>query len=303
MGRRRICCPPWRWASTISSAPASIAANMSSLPSASATSTPAWAWVGAGAPAHGLLRNPIALVFPFLRQPSILFWPGRRRDFKAFFHGHNVGVFGGAVWHTPLDGLSLMVEYDSDTYAQEKALGNFPPRSQVNYGLTYDLSDQTRARPVLALWHQPRRQLLAAAGSGASPISAKDRAAAAAGGGAQRRTAAAGAGRAAGTARSAAMRARRRLFESRNADRNDFVDALWRQGGDYADIQVRQSMLDLTVTGRDFQHALRRDRPADAGRGGRISHACGCMTLDATAQRRLRRAAHGRRRRWSAPHS
>ena len=53
-------------------------------------------------------------------------------------------MFGGAVWHTPLDGLSLMVEYDSDSYAQEKAAGNFTPRSQVNYGLTYDVSDQAR---------------------------------------------------------------------------------------------------------------------------------------------------------------
>src|SRR3981189_3712854 len=40
-----------------------------------------------------------------------------------------------------------------------------------------------------------------------------------------------------------------RLLESRSSDRNGFVDALWRQGSDYADIQVRQSMLDLTVTG------------------------------------------------------
>jgi hypothetical protein len=40
-----------------------------------------------------------------------------------------------------------------------------------------------------------------------------------------------------------------RLLESRNAVRNDFVDALWRMGADYADIQVRSSILDLTVTG------------------------------------------------------
>jgi len=45
--------------------------------------------------------------------------------------------------HTPIDGLALLVEYDSDTYAQEKTFGNFSPRSQVNYGLTYSLSDQT----------------------------------------------------------------------------------------------------------------------------------------------------------------
>ncbi|HEY8254190.1 MAG TPA: YjbH domain-containing protein, partial [Rhizomicrobium sp.] len=40
-----------------------------------------------------------------------------------------------------------------------------------------------------------------------------------------------------------------RLRQSRNADRNNFIDGLWRLGGDYADAQVRQGMLDLTVTG------------------------------------------------------
>jgi hypothetical protein len=40
-----------------------------------------------------------------------------------------------------------------------------------------------------------------------------------------------------------------RLFENRNADRNNFVDALWRQGSDYIDIQVRQNTLDIAATG------------------------------------------------------
>jgi hypothetical protein len=40
-----------------------------------------------------------------------------------------------------------------------------------------------------------------------------------------------------------------RLIDSRNAARNDFVDALWRMGGDYDDIQVQKSTLDLKVTG------------------------------------------------------
>src|SRR5690348_8617061 len=47
------------------------------------------------------LRNPIALVIPsFDHRVSFQAQPGQT-DFKAFFHGHNVGLFGGAVWHTP----------------------------------------------------------------------------------------------------------------------------------------------------------------------------------------------------------
>jgi hypothetical protein len=89
-----------------------------------------------------LFRNPLALAFSSFDHRQSFFGQAGQGDFKAFFHGHNVGLFGGAVWHTPLNGLSLMVEYDSDTYAQEKSFGNFSPRSQVNYGLTYDVSDQ-----------------------------------------------------------------------------------------------------------------------------------------------------------------
>ena len=88
-------------------------------------------------------RNPLALAFPsFDKDRSTSFSQSGAGDFGVLFHGHNVGVFGGAVWHTPLDGLSLLVEYDSDTYERERAQGNFTPKNQVNFGLTYDVSDQ-----------------------------------------------------------------------------------------------------------------------------------------------------------------
>ena len=141
-----------------------------------------------------------------------------------------------------------MVEYDSDTYAQEKAFGNFSPRSQVNYGLAYDLSEQATIGlnwlygttlggnialrldpvhpqypqkieppppPVEVRSNEQQQQALAALLEVRDPRNALQL----------------------------------KQFESRNADRNDFVDALWRQGSDYADIQVRQSTLELTATG------------------------------------------------------
>src|SRR5258706_2588429 len=195
-----------------------------------------------------LFRNPLAFVFRSFDHRQSFFGQAGQGDFKAFFHGHNVGLFGGAVWHTPLTGLSLMVEYDSDSYAQEKSFGNFSPRSQVNYGLTYDVSDQMQTGlywlygtslggsfslrldpvhpqypkkielpppPVMVRSAEQQQQALAALLEMRDPRNARQA----------------------------------RLLESRNSDRNGFVDALWQQGGDYADIQVRQSMLDLTVTG------------------------------------------------------
>ena len=196
----------------------------------------------------GLVRNPVALAFSSFDNRQSFFGQAGQTDFKAFFHGHKVGVFGGAVWHTPLEGLSLMVEYDSDTYAQEKSFGNFSPKSQINYGLAYDVSDQLQTGlywlygtslggsfslkldpvhpqypqkieppppPVVVRSDEERQQALAAMLESRDPRNTRQA----------------------------------RLLESQNAVRNDFVDALWRMGSDYADIRVRQNTLDLIVTG------------------------------------------------------
>jgi hypothetical protein len=195
-----------------------------------------------------LVRNPLAIIFPSFNNRASFFGQAGQGDFKEFFHGHDVGIFGGAVWHTPVDGLSLMVEYDSDNYTQEQAQGNFSPRSQVNYGATYDLSDATQLGldwlygtsvggsvslrldpvhpqypqkieppppPVTVRSDEQRLEALATLIDLRDPRNAQ----------------------------------RTRVQQSRNADRNGFVDALWRQGGDYSDIQLRQNLLDLTVTG------------------------------------------------------
>jgi hypothetical protein len=194
------------------------------------------------------LRNPLGLIAPsFDRRQSFFGQPGGA-DFKAFFHGRNVGVFGGAVWHTPLDGLSLIAEYDSDNYNQEKNAGNFSPKNQVNFGLGYDVSEQAsvglywlygttlggsfsmRLDPVHPQYPQ-KIDLPPPPVTERSPLQ-------------QRQALAALLGQ-----RDPANGVQARLLDTRNADRNDFVDALWQQGSDYADIQVRQNMLDLTVTG------------------------------------------------------
>jgi hypothetical protein len=194
------------------------------------------------------ITNPLTLIFPSFKNRVSYFGQAGGADFNAFFHGEKVGIFGGAVWHTPLDGLSLLVEYDSDRYAQESATGNFTPRSQVNYGVNYALSDEMqlglswlygksvggnfalRLDPV----HPQYTQKVEAPPPAFSARTEEQQQAALAELLARR------------DPRNAAA-ARQR--QSRNADRNNFIDGLWRLGGDYADVEVRQGVLELTVTG------------------------------------------------------
>ena len=62
-------------------------------------------------------------------------------DFNTLFHGAKSSLFGGVVWHTPVDGLSLAAEYSSDRYVTERLSGNFAPRNQFNFGASYLLFD------------------------------------------------------------------------------------------------------------------------------------------------------------------
>ena len=194
------------------------------------------------------IPNPLAQLFPSFKNRISYFGQAGGADFNAFFHGAKVGVFGGAVWHTPLDGLSLLVEYDSDRYTQESANGNFTPRSQVNYGVNYAFSDEMqlglswlygksaggnfalRLDPV----HPQYPQKIETPPPAFTARTDEQQQVALAELLARRDP-----GRAAAA----------RLRQSRNVDRNNFIDGLWRLGGDYTDIEVRQGVLDLTVTG------------------------------------------------------
>ena len=85
-------------------------------------------------------RNPIAaLSRSFETRPGLTGAGGT--NFNAYFHGPNVGIFGGIAWHTPIDRLTVMAEFSSDKYAMESASGNFIPRNQWNLGLSYQATD------------------------------------------------------------------------------------------------------------------------------------------------------------------
>ncbi|MES2294547.1 MAG: YjbH domain-containing protein [Pseudomonadota bacterium] len=91
-----------------------------------------------------LFRNPLSLLSATFKTrvqyPDIS--PGST-SFNSLFHGPSSGLFGGLIWHTPINRLSLVAEYSSDTYQVEALRGNFKPRTQMNYGVSYQVTDGT----------------------------------------------------------------------------------------------------------------------------------------------------------------
>lgn len=58
------------------------------------------------------------------------------------FTGGTIGPFGGVQWHTPVDGLSLQLEYDGNDYSNERGTGSSIRQSlPVNVGADYEVSD------------------------------------------------------------------------------------------------------------------------------------------------------------------
>jgi len=86
-----------------------------------------------------LFRNPLASLVPSFENRRLGGDAGGT-NFNAFFHGPSAGIFGGVIWHTPIKKLSLLAEYSSDTYSAEADRGNFRPRSQLNFGASYEIT-------------------------------------------------------------------------------------------------------------------------------------------------------------------
>jgi hypothetical protein len=86
-------------------------------------------------------RNPIGLVFQSFNHRTPFSGSGGQVQFGNFFHGPNVGLFGGAIWNTPIDGLDLMVEYSGDKYVREQATGNARWKMPLNFGVSYRPAD------------------------------------------------------------------------------------------------------------------------------------------------------------------
>jgi hypothetical protein len=86
----------------------------------------------------GTFANPFGLIFPSFKTRAVFTGGnGGTVNFGQFFHGPNMGLFGGVIWHTPIENLDLLVEYSSDRYTEEVAGGAFKVRVPVNVGVSY----------------------------------------------------------------------------------------------------------------------------------------------------------------------
>jgi hypothetical protein len=88
-----------------------------------------------------MFDNPFAELFPsFKNRHSLTSGTSTTQgqvDFGQFFHGTDVGLFGGIIWHTPINNLDFMAEYSSDAYPRESRAKVFVPRIPINLGLAY----------------------------------------------------------------------------------------------------------------------------------------------------------------------
>jgi hypothetical protein len=84
----------------------------------------------------GALPNPVGAIFSSAktRQPP---HKTGQIDFSQLFRGHDLGIFGGVSWHTPIRNLDLIVEYSSDRYVEETRFGMIDQKMPVNFGLSY----------------------------------------------------------------------------------------------------------------------------------------------------------------------
>jgi hypothetical protein len=64
---------------------------------------------------------------------------GGKIEFGKFFHG-NTSLFGGIEYQTPVEGLTLKLEYEGKTYVTDRA-GNLPQDSHWNVGAVYRWRD------------------------------------------------------------------------------------------------------------------------------------------------------------------
>ncbi len=82
---------------------------------------------------RAVASNPLGIVRDGFRSRSGFDGAGGEVNFGQFFRGENVGVFGGVVWDTPVDGLRVIAEYNSDRNGRVDDLDDNP----FNVGLSY----------------------------------------------------------------------------------------------------------------------------------------------------------------------
>ncbi|MGH8529114.1 MAG: YjbH domain-containing protein [Nevskiales bacterium] len=90
---------------------------------------------------RGDFDNPLgSLSDRFDTRPTGISGEGGRVDVKRWFRGEEVAVFGGIEWHTPLRGLSVLLEYEGNDYETEPSGTALEVDAPVNFGLRYQVN-------------------------------------------------------------------------------------------------------------------------------------------------------------------
>ncbi len=80
-------------------------------------------------------RNPVAELSDRFETRDGFSGQGGEVNFGNYFSGRDVGVFGGVIYTTPIKGLSVIAEYDSD---RNDAVVGIDDNSPFNFGLVYE---------------------------------------------------------------------------------------------------------------------------------------------------------------------
>ncbi|MEO0995785.1 MAG: YjbH domain-containing protein, partial [Pseudomonadota bacterium] len=81
--------------------------------------------------------NPIGEMFEEARDRDEPRSGGGDVNVGQWFRGEEIGAFGGLAWRTPIDGLTVMVEYSNDAYTREEEFSDFDQQIPVNFGAEY----------------------------------------------------------------------------------------------------------------------------------------------------------------------
>jgi hypothetical protein len=97
----------------------------------------AWGYLGN----RGGVRNPLGALFSTFNEQRP---PADRAggfDLSQLFRGHEVGIFGGVQYQTPVEGLAIKLEWDGNDYQDEPQDNDQQTDAPLNLGVTYRIRD------------------------------------------------------------------------------------------------------------------------------------------------------------------
>ena len=86
---------------------------------------------------RGTFKNPFGYIGSRFLERTPNTGVGGLPLFSAYFRGPGVGLFGGVEYHTPIDNLTMKLEYSSDAYDRERSESGKDFSFPFNVGLTY----------------------------------------------------------------------------------------------------------------------------------------------------------------------